>query len=403
MTAVDQSGRYFSPFRYPGGKGKIVNFVKLLMLQNDLVGSDYVEPYAGGASVALSLLFEDYADEIHINDINPGVHAFWDASLNANDELCRLIQQTPVTMPEWHRQRAVLTQSKTDPLRLALATFFLNRTNRSGIIRGGVIGGLKQDGPWKIDARYNKPELIGRIRKIGRHRSRIHVSRQDSAEFLRTWTTATDHPAFVYLDPPYFVKGEGLYDNFYDASDHAEIARIVERLVHPWLVSYDAAPEIVSLYRHHELRRYGLSYSATIVARGRRSWCSRRDSTCPRMRRPASHQRWSWIPELRSTGSPERDACRRVRFAAGSPTNHISDRPLTSRDVIDDLLRREITIAACGPGHHPSRTRTHFADLHIALGRYSTTSRHQTPRSQCSHEHFQQLSIRNSSFQFFTE
>lgn len=268
MSATDQSGRYRSPFRYPGGKGKIVNFIKLLMLENGLVGHDYVEPYAGGASVALALLFEDYADEIHINDINPGIHAFWDAALHSTRDLCELIDRTPVTMTEWHDQRAVLAADNPDPLRLALATFFLNRTNRSGIIRGGVIGGRDQTGPWKLDARYNKPELIQRIRKIGRARSRIHLTAIDSATFLERWTRPDEQPTFLYLDPPYFVKGEGLYDNFYSFKDHRRIADVVDCLAHPWLVSYDAAPEVLGLYQHHRLMRYSLSYSANRRGQG---------------------------------------------------------------------------------------------------------------------------------------
>lgn len=259
---MNQHGRYSSPLRYPGGKGKVANYVKLIFIENDFVGRDYVEPYAGGASVALSLLFEGFADHIHINDINPGVHAFWNAALNHTAELCDRIQSTPVTVDEWHRQRETVAAEQPASLDLAFATFFLNRTNRSGIISGGVIGGLDQTGPYKIDARYNRPELVRRIQKVGRQRTRIELTRLDAAEFLRTWTTDAPEPAFLYLDPPYFVKGEGLYDNFYNPADHAAIAEVVGTLAHPWMVSYDAHPEIIKLYpeRHHI--RYNLSYSA---------------------------------------------------------------------------------------------------------------------------------------------
>lgn len=255
-------GRYPSPLRYPGGKGKVANYVKLLFLENDLVGYDYVEPFAGGASVALSLLFEGFADHIHINDLNPGVYAFWNAVLHRNAELCARVDSTPVTISEWHRQREVFVAHKPDSLDLAFATFFLNRTNRSGIISGGVIGGVDQAGPWKIDARYNKTELIRRIRKVGRHRNRIDLSNIDAAEYLKTWTSNEVENAFLYLDPPYFVKGEGLYDNFYNPADHAAIAKVVSHLVHPWMVSYDAHPEVIKLYGERNQVRYDLAYSA---------------------------------------------------------------------------------------------------------------------------------------------
>ena len=256
------TGRYLSPLRYPGGKGKVANYLKLMVLENDLLGIDYVEPYAGGASVALALLFEDYAGHVHINDINAGVHAFWEAALNNTEELCRRIETTPVTMAQWQIQRAVHRDPDATGIDLGFATFFLNRTNRSGIISGGVIGGKDQTGEWKIDARYTIPELVHRIQKIGRFRSRITLTRLDAAELLWQWSRPGCAKAFFYLDPPYFVKGGDLYDNFYGPGDHAKIARLVSELPHPWVVSYDAVPEVTAMYSKAESNRYGLSYSA---------------------------------------------------------------------------------------------------------------------------------------------
>jgi len=263
------AGRFPSPLRYPGGKGKIANYIKLVLLKNGLLGRDYVEPYAGGAGVALALLFEDFVDHIHINDINPGVYAFWAAALDHTAELVELVETTDVTMDEWHRQREI--QAAGDPagtLELAFSTFFLNRVNRSGIIAGGVIGGKDQAGPWKLDARFNRSDLANRIRKVGRFRSRITLTRSDAAEMLGTWSTPDSPPAFLYLDPPYYVKGEGLYDNFYNHDDHEQIFRLVSALPHPWVVSYDAAPEISQLYATEVGITYGLSYSAQDRYRG---------------------------------------------------------------------------------------------------------------------------------------
>lgn len=259
---MTQLSRYPSPLRYPGGKGKIANFVKLLMIENGLVGRDYVEPYAGGASVALSLLYEGYADRAFINDLNPGIFAFWHSALYRTNELCALIESTPVTVDLWRRQKEVINSPESEGLELGFATFFMNRTNRSGIIGGGVIGGLEQTGQWKIDARYNKPALIQRIQKLGRHRSRVSLSNEDAVHYVSAWNEDTVDSAFLYLDPPYFEKGEGLYDNFYDTSDHAKIADSVAHLAHPWIVSYDARPEITNLYPEAMQIRYGLTYSA---------------------------------------------------------------------------------------------------------------------------------------------
>jgi DNA adenine methylase len=255
--------RYPSPLRYPGGKGKIANYIKLLFIENGLLGAEYVEPYAGGASVALSLLYEDFASHAHINDLNRSVYAFWRAVLEQPDELCTRIVDTPVTVDEWRHQRTIQDMVEPSTLDLAFSTFFLNRTNRSGIIyRGGVIGGQGQDGPWKIDARYDRERLCYRIQKVARFRSRITLTQLDAADLIRQVNRQSEYDQFVYLDPPYFIKGRGLYDNFYDYSDHETIARLVRSISSPWVVSYDAVPEIFGLYGFARSMLYGLMYSA---------------------------------------------------------------------------------------------------------------------------------------------
>jgi DNA adenine methylase len=259
--ALAAQQRFVSPLRYPGGKGKLSGFVKLFMLQNDLVGRAYVEPYAGGASVALSLLFEEYASHIYINDLNPSVAAFWRVVLDDPDALCSRIERVAVTVEEWKRQRSIQADPLADEIDRAFATFFLNRTSRSGIIGGGIIGGYAQTGRWKIDARFGREDLIRRIRKIARHRRRITITQLDAANFIRDRLPDLE-PAFVYLDPPYYVKGEGLYQNFYQHDDHAEIAQLVGGIDDPWIVSYDATDEIRQLYRGYETLEYDLRYSA---------------------------------------------------------------------------------------------------------------------------------------------
>lgn len=259
--AVGVDLRYPSPLRYPGGKGKLTEFVKLLLLENGLSGGDYVEPYAGGASVALALLFEDYVDHVHINDVNPSVAAFWRVVTEQANEFCERIERTPVTVAEWRRQRKVQRDPEADDLDLAFSTFFLNRTSRSGILGAGVIGGVNQTGRWKIDARYEQHALLRRIKKIGRFRHRISVTEMDAADLLQQQIPSS-RPTFVYLDPPYYIKGAGLYENHYGHDDHADIAAIVANLDVPWLVSYDRVDEIEAMYRRFRSISYRLRYSA---------------------------------------------------------------------------------------------------------------------------------------------
>jgi DNA adenine methylase len=259
--AVVVNSLFPSPLRYPGGKGQLSNFVKLLMLRNGLVGAEYLEPYAGGASVALSLLYEDYASHVHINDVDRSVYTFWKVAVGDTSALCERVLAADVTVEEWHRQREVQTEDHPADLDLAYSTFFLNRTSRSGIISGGVIGGLGQTGKWKIDARFNRKDLARRLRRIGRFRGRITVTNSDAAELLAGGLADVELP-FVYLDPPYYAKGGDLYANHYQHDDHDRVASIVRELRVPWMVSYDAHAEIEHLYSEWTSMRYSLSYSA---------------------------------------------------------------------------------------------------------------------------------------------
>jgi DNA adenine methylase len=263
-----QIRRFPSPLRYPGGKGSVANFIKLVFIENDLIGADYVEPYAGGASVGLSLLVEGYADHIHINDLDPAVFAFWNAVLGDTERLCARISDTEVSVDEWFRQRAVQASLSPDTFDLAFSTFFMNRTNRSGIITGGIIGGRNQDGPWRLDARYNRDDLIRRIRKIARFSSRISLSRLDALDFLTTWFSDTAPKSFIYLDPPYYKKGSDLYRNHYGPGDHIAVAKATRKLRVPWIVSYDADPNVIALYRSRRSLHYSLSYSAGTRGKG---------------------------------------------------------------------------------------------------------------------------------------
>lgn len=285
--SVPAGQRYPSPLRYPGGKGKVANYIKLLLLENDLVGCEYVEPYAGGASVALSLLFEDYADRVHINDLNPSVYAFWQTVLDRTEDLCERVLSVNVDVDEWHRQRAVQEQPQADVFDLGFSTFFLNRCARSGIIRGGVIGGLDQDGPWKIDARFNREDMVRRIRRIARYRDRITVTGLDTADYISDVLPGVDAP-FVYLDPPYYVKGEGLYQDFYVQEDHERIAGMVESIEFPWLVSYDSAPPILEMYEGFRSIAYDLHYSAQRRHRGQESMFFSPGLALPEVASPAN-------------------------------------------------------------------------------------------------------------------
>jgi DNA adenine methylase len=233
--------QYLSPLRYPGGKARLAAFVASLLDSQEQRFSRYVEPFAGGSGVALRLLFDEYVDEIVLNDLNPGIAAFWRAVFFETADLLDLLGACDVTVDEWHRQFAAYHSPSSSDLELGFATVFLNRTNRSGILNARPIGGLAQEGAWKIDARFDKQSLAVRIGRIARYASRVMVCEEDGVALIDRFVD--DGESFVYADPPYLNQGDDLYLNTLSWEDHRRLAGLL-RDADGWFLTYDADPRV---------------------------------------------------------------------------------------------------------------------------------------------------------------
>lgn len=259
------SNKLYSPLRYPGGKASFAPYIASIMKGNNLSKGHYWEPYAGGAGVALYLLFEGHASHIHINDADPAIFAFWTSVTKHPLELLELIESTPISIEEWFKWRAVLRgESPASIVERGFATLFMNRTNRSGILKAGVIGGKNQSGAYKLDARFKKDVICSRIKQIAKYSSNISVYCEDSLELLNNISNNLPEKSLIYLDPPYYVKGKGLYRNYYEHNDHVKIANVLqnEDTQWNWVVSYDNTDEICKMYEMSHSLEYGLNYSA---------------------------------------------------------------------------------------------------------------------------------------------
>jgi DNA adenine methylase len=257
-----------SLLRYPGGKWRIADFFERVIRLNGLGRIEYVEPYAGGASLGLSLLFTEQVSEIHLNDLDPAIYAFWHSVLTRNRDFAELVSEIPVTPDEWSKQKAIyLRGPAAGRFALGFATFFLNRTNHSGILNGGMIGGRKQHGTWKLDARFNRTELRRRLQRISAYKSRIYISCEDAMRFLRDRTTPPK--SLIYLDPPYYRPGRHLYLNDYKRADHGAVRDRVGHLSSPWIISYDDVAEIRRLYNDFRSRGLRLLHTARSARDGR--------------------------------------------------------------------------------------------------------------------------------------
>lgn len=261
--------RTYSPLRYPGGKGQIYNRVLSMLERNDLIGCTYIEPFAGGAGIAIRLLFENKVQSIIINDVDKSIYSLWYSILYYTDELCELIENTVVNMSEWEKQKNIQkNKDNSSILDLGFSTFFLNRTNRSGIIKAGVIGGKNQNGNYKLDCRFNKKKLIELIKNIANYKERILIYNDDAKLFIEKVKYIDNQ--FYFIDPPYFEKGKNLYTNFFNEKDHEILAKYIKDNLSnkSLLISYDNCPQIQKLYSNYKAELMLLNYSVQNKKKG---------------------------------------------------------------------------------------------------------------------------------------
>jgi DNA adenine methylase len=268
MNIFKSPSKHYSPLRYPGGKACLSDFIGKLIDNNNIENCIYIEPFAGGAGAALNLLFNGYADSIIINDYDIAIYSFWYSVLNDTQKFIDKIAKIPVSIKEWKHQKEIYHSKSSMIFEKGFSAFYLNRTNISGILSAGVIGGIRQEGKWKIDARFNKKNLIIRINKIGLYRNRIKIYNLDGISLLKDIKYKKN--IFIYLDPPYVNKASTLYFNHYTIEDHKALSNYLNshnRL--KWLLSYDNVCIIKNLYSKRKIIELSLNYKADKLKEGK--------------------------------------------------------------------------------------------------------------------------------------
>ncbi len=231
---------YISPLRYPGGKAALAPFLAELMNNQRPRANTYIEPFAGGGGAALRLLYGEYVDRIVLNDLNPGIAAFWRTVFWHTEQLTDLISDCELSVEAWQRYHEQYMSATGSDVELGFATLYLNRTNRSGILDARPIGGMKQTGKWKIGARFNRQGLIERVNILGPYRDRVEVLQCDALDLL---TSIDTKKCFLYVDPPYLTQGDELYLNTLRWDDHERLAKILTAHHNQWILTYDVIPE----------------------------------------------------------------------------------------------------------------------------------------------------------------
>jgi len=261
-----------SPLRYPGGKSKIYSKVKNLIIANNYSNRTYVEPFAGGFGIGIGLLCEEIVPSAILNDFDSHIYHFWYAALNDTDDLLRLITDTPITIEERESQKQNYKDVNADPLTDGFATLFLNRVNFSGVLKGGPIGGLNQEGIYKVDCRFNKSELINKIETIAQLKNKIKLYNKDAGYLIKMSLMKMKRPLFLNIDPPYVINGSQLYTNFFTEGDHLNLQRVITKHLgeeYPWIITYDDCSLVRELYRQYHIQEYGIAHNAGGTLQGK--------------------------------------------------------------------------------------------------------------------------------------
>lgn len=262
-----------NPLRYPGAKSKLFDYVKKLLEVEGLTGCTFYEPFAGSASLSWMLLEENVVDNVVINEKDPLLYHFWKAVFENTEGLIQKIEQTEISIDTWKEcaKYKVLSNliGKTS-VEIGYAGLFLNRTNFSGILKANPIGGIEQKSDYKIDCRFNKTKVIEAIQSIAGFANRVTVSNEDAVEFMRrALKYKRNRKTFVYIDPPYYKEGPGLYRYFFTEKQHQELAKFIKTKGFPWLLSYDDVNEIRKLYNRRTCVNLYLDYSVKTSKKGK--------------------------------------------------------------------------------------------------------------------------------------
>jgi DNA adenine methylase len=256
--------RSVSPFRYPGGKAFLYRYLHARLGALPAGPKVYAEPFCGGAGAATILLKLGAVEQIHLNDADLKVFSAWKAMLEDSDRFTKAILETPIDLETWHASRRIVDTADHYSFELGFATFFLNRTSRSGIVIGaGPIGGYNQTGTWKIDARFNREALADRVRWLGQMRDRIVLTQEDALIFLsRSVERLPLERTLFFVDPPYVTAGGRLYLNAMNDGKHIALSDLLQEGSLPhWVLTYDDHPLIRTLYGDESIADLAVSYS----------------------------------------------------------------------------------------------------------------------------------------------
>lgn len=259
--------KHLSPLRYPGGKSRVIDSI-FVRLQRDKMDC-FVEVFAGGASLGLSLLDSGCIGKLVLNDVDRQVYLFWRSVLESPGYLLSRLERAalPTHKDFWEAKEAIAAFQQGDAVPedwVAWSFFLLNRLTYSGIQMAHPMGG-KHGSQQQLLSRWNPKELQSRILHIHQMADKIELHNLDCCAFLEQ--LAAWYPrCTLFCDPPYYVKGPLLYPTAFSAVDHERLAYLLNDLYRGFdgpdiILTYDDAPEVRELYPYATIEHLNRAYS----------------------------------------------------------------------------------------------------------------------------------------------
>lgn len=227
-----------SPFRYPGGKTWLIPQIRRWLLSLSHQPAMFIEPFAGGGIVGLTVAFEEMAKEVLLVERDPDVAAVWRAILNgSNNKLADRICSFDLTV---ENVRYVLNSKQRTVFDRAFATILRNRVQHGGILAPGAALMRKGENGKGIRSRWYPETLAKRIRNIRKIRDRLSFIQGNAFDIIKEFQNEKE--AVFFIDPPYTVAGKRLYKYF--QIDHEKLFEMMSFVVGDFLLTYDDTDEV---------------------------------------------------------------------------------------------------------------------------------------------------------------
>jgi DNA adenine methylase len=261
-------------FRYPGGKSKISDHIIATLDKAAEKGYDqFREPFFGGGSIGIKFIAKNKVKNVWINDKDYGIDCLWNSVILYPKELRKMVTEFRPTVEEFYRIKEDLLRvddakngSWEKIVKHGFEKLAIHQISYSGLgtKSGGPLGGSRQESKYKIDCRWSPKYICKKIDALHSLFSEAKVDWCSNFDFGGLIENK-DSKSLIYLDPPYFKKGNDLYQFGFSVADHERLSKLLRETEHSWVLSYDDCEEIRDFYSWADIQEIGVNYSITAL------------------------------------------------------------------------------------------------------------------------------------------